>query len=126
MESRNTKVKSLVTAIFQNHQQPLSLKEVFDEVKRTYPHTAYSTVFRIIKQLHTRQQLVQVDWRERGSYFEWAQRHHHHHLVCDTCGEVVDIEDSVLGFKPDSITQQTGFIIKNHSIEIKGTCRSCQ
>jgi Fur family transcriptional regulator, ferric uptake regulator len=126
MLSRNTKTKALVEKIFQGNLVPLSIQDVFSKVSTHYPKTAYSTVYRIILGLAKEKKLIQVDWRERGSYFEWANRGHHHHLICRSCGDVTDIDDSLLGFEPRKITSQTGFAIQAHSIEITGVCAPCQ
>jgi Fur family ferric uptake transcriptional regulator len=64
--------------------------------------------------------------RERGSRFEWAERPHHHHLVCDDCGRTVDIEDRDFGFSGARLRARTGFLVEHHSIELEGTCPDCQ
>ncbi len=126
MRNRATKTKLAITQFFLEAQAPLSLREVYALVKGQYPKTAYSTVYRIVAKLREDQKLITIDWRERGSRFEWAQREHHHHLVCDTCGEVEDVNDGLLQFNDKKVTAKTGFAIKNHSIEVFGTCEPCQ
>jgi Fur family ferric uptake transcriptional regulator len=126
MKLRNTKTKTLVEEIFCHYTKPLSLQQVFRLVEKKLPRTALSTVYRIIKSFQTEGKVIQVDWRQRGSFYEWSDRQHHHHLVCDSCGKVADIDDQVIGFQSESITQKTGFLIQDHSIEIKGICLPCQ
>lgn len=126
MTVRNTKTKKLVAKIFEEKQTPLLINEVFDIVKASFPQTAYSTVFRIVQGFEIEGKLIAVDWRERGSRYEWANQKHHHHLLCNTCGKVTDIDDRILNFKANTITKETGFRIQNHSIEIFGECSPCQ
>ncbi len=126
MVSRNTKIKVLVNDLFQNSQTPLTLREAFLQVKKQYPTVAYSTVFRIVKDLSHAKKLIQIDWKERGSRYEWAQRSHHHHLVCNTCHTVADVNDEELQLNLGNISKKTGFDIQDHSVELFGVCNNCQ
>lgn len=126
MLTRTTKTKQLVTQLFHDSATPLSLEKVYQAVKKKLPKTAYSTVYRIAQHLQQTGQLTQVDWRERGSFFEWADREHHHHVVCESCGQVTDLDDHTLGVELTQITKKTGYLIKNHSIELTGVCSPCQ
>ena len=126
MQTRNTKTKQYIIAVFQSHLVPLTLDEVHEKVKQKLPKTAYSTVFRVVQSLVRNRKLHAVDWKDRGGRYEWAQRQHHHHLVCNSCGDISDIHDSVLNIKLEDISKKTGFIIKDHSIELMGTCSNCQ
>lgn len=74
---------------------------------------------------HSQGMLKQIDWRERGCRFEWAGFEHHHHLVCQECGKITKVDDQLLKFRTEDISQKTGFYIKDHSIEIFGECSPC-
>jgi Fur family ferric uptake transcriptional regulator len=123
---RTTRVTRLVTEIFEVSTGPLSLRELHDRVREDLPGTAYSTIFRLAGRLEQERKINRVDWRERGSRFEWAQRPHHHHIVCGDCGDTVDLDDRELGFSKRRIQTRTGFRVTHHSIELEGTCASCQ
>jgi Fur family transcriptional regulator, ferric uptake regulator len=123
---RNTRVRRAATEILESSPTPLSLRELHDRVRRELPQTAYSTVFRLAARLEQEGRINRVDWRERGSRFEWADRPHHHHIVCSDCGQAVDLDDRDLGFSEQRIASRTGFRVKHHSIELEGTCSDCQ
>ena len=123
---RNTRVSKAATEILQTAPAPLSLRELHERVCERFPQTAYSTVFRLAERLEQDGRINRVDWRERGSRFEWADRPHHHHIVCGDCGQSVDLDDRDLGFSERRIQSRTGFRVKHHSIELEGTCSDCQ
>jgi Fur family ferric uptake transcriptional regulator len=112
--------------ILRKDPTPLSLSELHARVSEQLPTTAYSTIYRLAQRLERERKISRVDWRERGSRFEWAERPHHHHIVCSECGHSVDIDDDDLGFSERRIQSRTGFRIKHHAIEIDGTCADCQ
>lgn len=122
---RSTRVRRAVTEIFETTPTPLSLRDVHERVRRRLPATAYSTIFRLAQRLEREGQIYRVDWRERGSRFEWAGRGHHHHIVCRDCGHAVDLADADLGFSERRVESRTGFRVHHHSIELEGTCADC-
>jgi Fe2+ or Zn2+ uptake regulation protein len=123
---RNTKTKMLVEHVFSATREPISVLELFSVIQKKYPKTAYSTIFRIVKQLEQSKKIHTVDWRERGSRYEWALLPHHHHIVCEKCGIIADLEDADVNYNEAKIRTKTGFIITHHSIELEGVCVNCR
>jgi Fur family ferric uptake transcriptional regulator len=123
---RKTRTSQLVVDLLQTYAKPLSLQELHSRVRERLPRTAYSTVYRVISRLEAEGKVTRVDWRERGSRYEWAELPHHHHIVCGICGRSVDIDDADLGFSEKRIRTATGFLVKHHSIELEGICPDCQ
>jgi len=123
---RSTKTREAVSQIFQAYPEPLSLSDLFKYLKISLPQTAYSTVFRIVLKLEEEGKVVRIDWRERGSRYEWADLPHHHHIVCQACGTVVDLDCTLFKFEEREVAELSGFSIRRHSIEFEGICPECQ
>jgi Fur family transcriptional regulator, ferric uptake regulator len=126
IKQRNTRTKEAVVQVLQSFAAPIALSELYEFIKMSLPKTAFSTIFRIVERLETEGKVIRIDWRERGSRYEWAELPHHHHIVCSECGSVVDISDDLLRFETSRVTQQTGFTVSHHSIELQGLCPKCQ
>ncbi len=126
LPGRNTRVKKLITNIFQTTPEPISLQDIFTYVKMSFPTTAYSTVFRIVTHLKETKIIHPVDWRERGSRYEWSGLPHHHHITCQICGQITDLGDADLKYDEKYIQEKTGFLTMHHSIELEGICAQCQ
>ena len=122
---RHTKALEAVTSVFLATATPLSLAQVYSQAQRLRAGIAYSTVFRIIGRLEQEGKVVRIDWRERGSYYEWADLPHHHHIVCQCCGKVIDLDCEQFNFQEADIERVTGFVVKRHSIEFEGICQEC-
>ncbi len=125
-KSRQTKTKGAVIHYLQSTASPLSLDEMYRAGLIDLPQTAYSTIYRIVQQLEASGLVIRVDWRERGSRYEWAGLPHHHHIVCESCTGVTDVTDTLLHYDDAEITKKTGFIVKHHSVELFGLCKPCQ
>lgn len=126
MQSRETKPKTAITQVLKESSIPLTLENIFQHVKAELPETAFSTVYRTVQNLKSEGRILSLDWRDRGGRFEWAKRTHHHHLSCKSCGEIADIDDTILNFQQVKVERETGFSIEHHSIELSGICRGCQ
>lgn len=61
---------------------------------------------------------------------EWLSGHHHH-LVCDSCGSVGDIEirpsvERNLESLAADVAAEKAFVPSGHALEIYGTCSKCR
>ncbi|MFZ8999159.1 MAG: Fur family transcriptional regulator [Ilumatobacteraceae bacterium] len=55
---------------------------------------------------------------------------HHHHLVCDRCGTVLDVVfpesvESLLARTFDEVSSPAGFSPTSHTIDVHGRCAAC-
>lgn len=123
---RNTKAKATVENILSSTTIPLSLRSLFTKARFQLPNMAFSTLYRIIRNFEKESKVIRVDWRERGGRYEWAKREHHHHLVCENCDSVTDLDDSTLNYDGNLVSMKTGFLVKHHSIELFGLCKPCR
>ncbi|MDQ3076509.1 MAG: transcriptional repressor [bacterium] len=124
--TRNTKTKIKLEEIFKATRKPLTLNDLYTRVARHLPKTAYSTVYRTIQKFEENGIISKVNWKDRGGLYEWANRPHHHHIVCEKCDCVEDIDDALVGYSENKLIKDTGFIITNHTIEFMGICKPCQ
>ncbi|QYJ14381.1 Peroxide-responsive repressor PerR [Rubrobacter xylanophilus DSM 9941] len=56
-----------------------------------------------------------------GPRYELAEDHHHH-LICESCGEISEFEDCPL----DGVGRIGGFSPRAHSLEVYGRCEGCR
>jgi len=59
------------------------------------------------------------------SYMMRRPTEHHHHLVCSSCGKVVDFAGCTLADLEQRLSQETGFDINGHLLEFYGLCPDC-
>lgn len=102
---------------------PLSAGEVHARLTSERPDlvTVYRTLERFVRSSLLRE--VRLDDAVRR--YEPAERAHHHHLVCTSCGEMRDIETCVLEPVESLVLQEHGFRVSRHNLEFFGTCQRC-
>jgi Fur family ferric uptake transcriptional regulator len=52
--------------------------------------------------------------------------HHHHHLVCRSCGATVEVEGPAVERWTSAIAEEHGYADISHTLEIFGTCARCR
>ncbi len=64
--------------------------------------------------------------------FELAEHltEHHHHLICESCGTVVDVTlpdrvEAAMDRTFDEVATALGFAPLHHAVDIYGTCATC-
>ena len=64
--------------------------------------------------------------------FELAEQltEHHHHLICESCGTVVDVTlpdrvEAAMDRAFDDVAAASGFSSSHHAVDIYGTCGAC-
>jgi Fe2+ or Zn2+ uptake regulation protein len=66
------------------------------------------------------------------AHFELAEHltEHHHHLICESCGSVVDVVlpdrvEAAMERSFDEVAVASGFRPSHHAVDIYGTCAAC-
>jgi Fur family transcriptional regulator, ferric uptake regulator len=52
--------------------------------------------------------------------------HHHHHMVCDACGDVFPFADDELERTIDRLADRVAFDVAEHDIVLHGACADCR
>ena len=50
---------------------------------------------------------------------------HHHHLLCERCHRVVEVEECELDEWLNGVAKRHGFVTTDHRVEITGVCADC-
>lgn len=123
--SKNTPIRSAVLSVFESTDKPISIKDVLKKLKIPADE---ATVYRVINFFVKKSILIPILIEKNITRYELAGNKHHHHIVCDDCGDIEDIEDVSLEKALNKITNSSKKfkLINNHSLEFFGICRPCQ
>jgi Fe2+ or Zn2+ uptake regulation protein len=96
---------------------------VFDTVRREMPAISLRTVYQTLNDLAAMGEIQAIDLGTGSARFD-PHTAHHHHLVCEVCGCVRDVDTEFPDVTvPDA--QATGFTISTTEIVFRGRCRDC-
>lgn len=86
-----------------------------------------TTVYRSLESLVTAGYVQSVDLGDGEKRYEVVTPgEHHHHLVCENCGQSNHLDQCLVEELEDGIRSKYGFQIKSHVLEIFGICTACQ
>ncbi len=109
---------------------PRTAAEIHDEVASTVP---LSSLYRSLSVLTDANVLSAQHGSDGVIRFELAEwfTGHHHHLVCTSCGTVVDVtptigQEKAMDDLVEEMAQDSGFTVTGHRFEIEGTCKKCR
>ena len=95
-----------------------------EAVQRTHPDVHRSTIYRCLDAL---EQLEVVDHTHLGhgpAVYHLADEQHHH-LVCEACGAVVEVDDAIFEDLRARLDQDHDFHIRPHHFALPGRCATC-
>jgi Fur family ferric uptake transcriptional regulator len=87
-----------------------------------------ASVYRILELLTTLRLVQRIDVGQGVARYERHQPDgdHHHHLVCDRCGQIAPFEDPKLEQAIERVSQRLSFAVAEHDVVLHGACRDCR
>lgn len=107
----------------------LSALEIEEALRAGARQVARASVYRVLDELEQLKLVSRIEVGQGITRYEALHphgAHHHHHLVCDDCGEVIPFEDDELERTIDRVARRVAFHVSEHDIVLHGTCGDCQ
>ena len=104
----------------------VSASDVEDTLKAEGVRVGRATIYRVLEQLRDARLVQKLEVDGSGRYE--PVRHgagHHHHLVCDDCGDVVPFADPALERAIARIADRVDFQVAEHDVVLHGSCGDC-
>ena len=103
-----------------------SAEEIYKQATLHRRDLDLSTVYRTLELLRDLRILSQTDLGRGCAEYEVMTDRPHHHLVCRSCGKVIDLDHSHLSAAAQSIRHEFGFEPIFDHFAIFGWCRECR
>lgn len=124
---KSTRQRSLIIDTFFNTGGHLSVEELWSKVRGQDSRVSVATVYRTMKLLSESGLVHARNFGDGQTRYEVAVgRHHHDHLICTSCGTIVEFENDRIEAMQDAVARKHGFKVTSHKMELYGLCRNCQ
>ena len=107
------------------HLTPESLHHLIQD-KHPDLKTGIATVYRTLALLEESQMVTSLSFGAQGKKYELGAKEHHDHLICTQCGTITEFVDDDIEARQHLITEQLGFKMSDHSMQIYGICKNCK
>jgi Fur family transcriptional regulator, ferric uptake regulator len=106
----------------------VTAREIADLLEEQGQRVGLASIYRALDLLDSLRLVQRVDVAESTARYEPAHPsgEHHHHLVCDTCGQVTAFEDADLEKAIVRLSGRVDFSIAGHDVTLRGECPGCR
>jgi Fur family transcriptional regulator, ferric uptake regulator len=121
-----TERTALVREIFATHYH-FEADELLFKMKQKGLKISRATVYRTLELLVKSGMVRRVHLGEDHYHYEHVTGNSHHdHLICTTCGAVIEFHDDVLEQRQREICERKRFTPTFHNLQILGVCADCR
>jgi Fur family ferric uptake transcriptional regulator len=125
---RSTSQRRLIIDTFFEGAPHMTIEDLLAEVRTRDKGIGYATVYRTLKLLAECGVASERRFGDGLSRYELADEAttHHDHLICVSCGKIIEFEEPRIEELQDEIAERYGFEISSHKHEMYGTCSDCR
>jgi Fur family transcriptional regulator, ferric uptake regulator len=128
MRSRGFRVtpqRQLILEAIDEGNRHTTLEEIYERVQAKAPAVNRATIYRTLDFLCEQRLVAMADIGGQKTY-EIVGTTPHHHLVCRTCGAVMQIGHEVLHALCETLEHEQDFTMDMEHLVIFGRCKPCQ
>lgn len=125
-DSRYTKQKRAIVDEIFKIKTHFEVEEFIDRLRAEQNRFSRATVYRTIKQLLEAGLLQKISTRDGKVFYEKGiPDQHHDHIICNTCGRILEIKEGYIDEYLSEYCDKIGFVPEYRSLHIYGQCNRC-
>lgn len=123
-----TEQREVVLKILMHAQEHLTAEEIYNLIKVKEPDSniGIATVYRALSFLEEVNLIASIAFGNEGKKYESNAKAHHDHLICTSCGKIVEFVDEEIEKRQEKIAKLNNFKVSSHSMQLYGICEKCQ
>lgn len=120
--------REVILEMLYNSDEHLTPEGLHHLIQQKHPelNTGIATVYRTLSLLEDSDMVTSLSFGAQGKKYELGAKDHHDHIICTQCGNITEFVDEEIELRQKKITDALGFVMKEHSMQIYGTCKNCQ
>ena len=123
---RSTDQRRLIVETFFRSDNHVSIEELLARVREKDRRVGYATVYRTLKLLTQCGVAYERRFGDGLTRYELADDvTHHDHLICISCGDIIEFEEPRIEDLQERVARNHGFELRSHKHELYGICPKC-
>lgn len=122
---KKTKQRESILKVLKGTQSHPTVEWIYNEVRKEIPTISLGTVYRNLKLLSERGDILELDLSGKLSRYD-AYIENHYHFRCDKCDSVSNVTEPVNNDIDDRVASDMGCWVTHHRLEFRGLCSDCQ
>ncbi len=123
---RFTRQRALIMEIIRRGQGHLDADEVYRQARKKEPRLSLSTVYRSLHKLKELGLVDELHFDENHHHYEVKPASEHHHLMCLSCGRVIEFDYPLSRYVKKKVNEAKDFDIIKAEVRMSGYCSKCQ
>jgi len=115
----------MILSAIEDTDSHISAEEIYTQVVAKYPNVNISTVYRTLELLKRLGLVTETDMGGGRVRYHPVDKGHHHHLVCQECGAITDLDESMLVSLKNTLLHDYKFVADLRHLAIFGRCVKC-
>lgn len=110
-----------------NKQNHFEAEQLVGKLKTGVSRVSRATVYKTLKILEKSGFIREMQENPRHLHYEYVYgKVRHDHLLCESCGKVIEFKDKSIENLQKKICKKYNFIAKECSLQLIGLCRNCR
>ena len=122
---RPTPQRMMILSAVRHSNGHLTATDILGQIKESYPYIDLSTVYRTLDMLKQMRLVSETHMGGDQHSYEWIEQVRHHHLICERCDRVIELDDRLVGTLSAEILETYGFDAQVHHLALFGNCSEC-
>jgi Fur family peroxide stress response transcriptional regulator len=122
---RQSKQRTRILELLRSTELHPTADWLYAKIKHEFPRLSLGTVYRNLSILIQQGLVKKIHFGSTFDRFE-ANIKPHYHLICESCGKILDFEMPIYEDLNFQAKQLTNFTIYHHKLEFFGICAACQ
>ncbi len=120
-----TRQREQILSVFLKMEH-VTAEHMYRLLSRKDPHIGLATIYRTLN-LFCDAGLAQArHFGTQTQYDNVSHKGHHDHLICTSCGKIVEFENCDIERLQEEVAKRNGFVIQTHKLELYGLCSGCR
>ncbi len=104
----------------------VTAEQMYRQLAKRDPRIGLATIYRTLN-LFCAAGLGQArHFGTQTQYDNISHKGHHDHLICTSCGKIVEFENIDIERLQEEVARKQGFRIQTHKLELYGLCPACR
>ncbi|MBK6792168.1 MAG: transcriptional repressor [Anaerolineales bacterium] len=122
---RMTPQRLAILHVLHHSRGHMSPVEVYEQARHELPGLTETTVYRTLEFL-AENGLARPALTGNGHLVYELARHEHHHLICRTCGNEMEVEHELIKSMYQTLETASGYKLTDSHLTFFGLCPNCQ
>lgn len=126
---RNTKPRRVIAHTLAEHaaeETDFGAEELWRQLQDHEARPGRATLFRSIDILSELGILDRIELADGAVRYRVCGSEHHHHLICNRCRHIQEVNVCLSQTQLDDVAAATGFTVDRHVLEVYGLCADCK